>query len=216
MAAENLLRLAWQAERDGRPGLRDRLVTLAIVASGPDDAAWADRCRRRLIARRPDHWLAAFPISGRDQSHPRVAEALGLLRTTYPPGRVRRLLFRAEVRRGPFTGRRVAFSRILTDLTGSAPGSLPSGSHGDGPGPKPSATRIITRRAVGVAGGSGGSGRAAVPLPGDPPGAESDREPARDPAATGSLIAFYLTVLLAIAMLLTTVLRPSARDSWAA
>ena len=59
MAAEDLLRLAWEAEHDGRRALRDALLTLAVAESGPDDA-WAERCRARLVAERPDHFLGEF------------------------------------------------------------------------------------------------------------------------------------------------------------
>ena len=61
MPVDDLLRLAWQADRDGRPGTRDALLMLAIAESGPGEAVMAERCRRRLISRQPDHWLASFP-----------------------------------------------------------------------------------------------------------------------------------------------------------
>ena len=47
---EGLLRLAWLAEVEGRPRLRDAVMTLAVAESGPGDAVLAERCRRKLVA----------------------------------------------------------------------------------------------------------------------------------------------------------------------
>src|SRR4051794_29326230 len=55
---EDLLRLGWEANADGRPGMRDALLTMAVAEAGADDAVLADRCRRLLIAHRPDHCFA--------------------------------------------------------------------------------------------------------------------------------------------------------------
>ncbi len=63
-AIDDLLRLAWQAEWDGKPGLRDALLTLAVVDGGTENAVLAERCRRLLVARRPDHWFAVTPTLG--------------------------------------------------------------------------------------------------------------------------------------------------------
>ena len=58
---EDLLRLAWQADRDNKPGLRDAVLTLAAAESGSESVVLAERCRRLLVARRPDHWFATSP-----------------------------------------------------------------------------------------------------------------------------------------------------------
>jgi hypothetical protein len=132
MAAEDVLRLAWQADRDGRPGMRDALLTLAVAESGPDDAVAAERCRRKLIAGRPDHWFAPFPTLGQALADDRVARALDRLRTTFPEARVRWLLMRGDVRRGPYR-RHPPLSRVLDDLLGPGPGvsSVPPRSDPD-------------------------------------------------------------------------------------
>jgi hypothetical protein len=166
MAAEDVWRLAWQADRDGRPGMRDALLTLAVAESGPDVAVAAERCRRKLIAGRPDHWFAPFPTLGQALANDRVARALDRLRATFPEARVRRLLMRGDVRRGPYRAGRPSLSLILDDLLGPLPGAS------QGP---------------------------AIP--------EDDRD---------GLVNFYLRVLLAIAILLATVVSPSAKDSKAA
>src|SRR5581483_2897284 len=59
-AVDDLLRLAWQADRDGRENHRDALLTLA-AAEAPPDAPWLARCRRRLITSCPDHAFSRFP-----------------------------------------------------------------------------------------------------------------------------------------------------------
>ncbi len=123
MAAEDVLRLAWQADRDGRPGMRDALLTLAVAESGPDGAVAAERCRRKLVAGRPDHWFAPFPTLGQALANARVARALDRLRATFPEARVRRLLMRGDVRRGPYRGR-PSLSLILDDLLGPGPGAV--------------------------------------------------------------------------------------------
>lgn len=119
MAAEEYLRLAWFADREGRQGMRDALLTLAVAESGPDDAVLAERCRRRLVAGRPDHWFASFPTLGEALNHPRVVEALGEIRKVYPNVRVRHVLLRHEATRGPYTQRPRPLSRIVDDLVGS-------------------------------------------------------------------------------------------------
>ena len=41
---EDLLRLAWEADGNGRPGMRDALLTTLVVAeSGADDAVLAEQ-----------------------------------------------------------------------------------------------------------------------------------------------------------------------------
>lgn len=115
MALEALLRLAWQADRDGRANRRDALLTLA-VAEAPADAPWLGRCRRRLVQSRPDHPFAAFPNVAAALADPRVERALKKLRAAYFPGRARSLLALDAIRRGPFTGREPSLAVLLADL----------------------------------------------------------------------------------------------------
>src|SRR5437868_14684628 len=112
MAIDDFMRLAWQADRDGRPGVRDVLLTLAVAKTGPEDAVVADRCRRKLIARRPDHFFAPFRTLGRALADSRVARALKQLQSIYPPARVEWLLLQGDARRGPYTGQHQARSSI--------------------------------------------------------------------------------------------------------
>ncbi len=124
MAVENLLRLAWQADRDGRAGRRDTLLSLA-VSEAPAQAPWLAACRRRLIRSRPEHPFGAFPTVAAALADPRVSRTLAKLRDAYPPGRVRHLLGRDAVRCGAFPGREPSLAVLLSDLfptpTRSAP-----------------------------------------------------------------------------------------------
>ena len=121
MAAEQDLRLAWWAQRVGRSGTRDVLLTLAAAASVPDDA-WASRCRLRLIATRPDHWFAPYPTLSLALDDSGVVAAMSRLRASFPPARVDNLLLRYEALAGPHLGRLVPMSVVLDDLIG--PGIL--------------------------------------------------------------------------------------------
>ncbi len=118
MSTEDDLRLAWQADRDGRPGRRDALLTLA-AAQAPSEARWLSRCRARLIERHPDHLFARFSSIAEARAHPKVAYALEQLRELYPPGKVANLVRRDEVRRGHWTGDRPPLSVVLDDLFGN-------------------------------------------------------------------------------------------------
>ena len=118
-AVEDLLRLAWQANADGRAGLRDALMTLAVADSGGENLALAERCRRVLVARQPDHWYASSDSLGHALSRPKVVASLAKLRTIFPPARVRHLLLRGDAGRGPYQGRTPALSEFLGEL---APG----------------------------------------------------------------------------------------------
>jgi hypothetical protein len=99
---EDLLRLAWWAERSGRPNLRDALMTLAVAESGPEEAVLAERCRRLLVARQPDHWYATTATLGLALGHERVAAVIERLRAMFPPVRVERLLMKAAAEAGPY------------------------------------------------------------------------------------------------------------------
>lgn len=120
MAWDDELRLAWHADHAGRRGLRDSLLTLASTEAAPGEA-WAVRVRDRLVADRPDHWLASFPTIALALADPRVASARGRLRTLHPPARIDRHLVRYEVAAGPYPGRRAPLSVILDDLIGPEP-----------------------------------------------------------------------------------------------
>jgi hypothetical protein len=169
---EEMVRLAWHAEREGRAGMRDALMTLVVAEGSVDGAVPAERFRRRLIAGRPDHWLASFPTVGRALGDSRVVAAVDRLRSTFPPIRVRRILLRGDAACGPYRGQHRPLSRIIDDLIG--------------------------RPAVAEA-------PAAPSLPFPEPVAGAT--PAGRDAATA--LAYYLGVLLAIAILLASVLPQS-------
>jgi hypothetical protein len=113
---EGLMRLAWHAESDGKPGTRDALLTLVVVESLAEDAVLAERCRRLLVARQPGHWFAAAPTVSQALARDRVASALAKLKSMFPPVRVRHLLLREEARRGPYTGRSPSLTSLMDDL----------------------------------------------------------------------------------------------------
>lgn len=117
MATENDLRLAWQAERDGRLGTRDVLITLAILASRPGER-WAESARRLLVASRPRHWLAGYANLDAARTDPRVVAAGARLRATFPPARVERMLLRSAALTGTYTGRNVPLRLIIRELLG--------------------------------------------------------------------------------------------------
>lgn len=117
MMADDYLRLARQARRDGRGRLREAMLTLAVGASEPGDA-WADRCRARLIADRPDHFLAAHPTAAHALADPRVDRALGRLRAQFPPTRIKWLRLRADAASGPFTGEPEPLATVIDELFG--------------------------------------------------------------------------------------------------
>lgn len=115
MATEDLLRSAREAEHDGRPALREALLTLAVAESGPSDP-WADRCRARLISERPDHFLGKFTTIGEALGDPRVVASMDRLRARFPPMRVAWLLFGARATRGAYTGRTESLGAMIEDL----------------------------------------------------------------------------------------------------
>jgi hypothetical protein len=212
MAIDDLMRLAWLAQRDGRPGVRDVLMTLAVAQSGPEDAIVADRCRRKLIARRPDHFFAPFRTLGRALADSRVAQALKQLRSIYPPARVEWLLLQGDARRGPYTGQHLSRATILEELVG-----LPLEPQRTF---EPQAVAIATSvqppagssPTVEDAAGSSDE-RPALPFASAEAGPTRTSEALDDPAA---LVTFYLTVLLAIAILLHCVNSSPAQDTKAA
>lgn len=181
MAAEDDLRLAWQAARDGRPGMRDVLLTLAVASQDAAGAPWADRCRRHLVRARPGHPFTKHATLAQALVDPDVIEKLRQLRELFPPTRVLRLLQRADVLRGTYTGRRVSATILVEELLGPEP-ALRS--------------------------------RAQRPRQPRQPHVLPPRE--RDADSDGALASFYLTVLIAIAMLLACTLEASDHGSRAA
>jgi hypothetical protein len=117
MDAGDVLRLAWEADHDGRARLRDSLLTLAVAESQPSDT-WAERCRNRLIQDRPDHFFARFPTVSQALQNPRVIEARDRLRAKYPEARVHWLLLKARAARGPYLGRAESLDAMVEDLAG--------------------------------------------------------------------------------------------------
>jgi hypothetical protein len=201
MSAEDSLRLAWQAARDGRMGMRDALLTLAVAEKGPAEARWAARCWNLLVTTRADHLFARFATREQALADPRVAERLRLLRAVYPPTRVERLLDRAAMLRGTYTGRRVSLPVVIEELFGPQ-------------GPRRERSASTTQKAPGL------------PLESRPPLLKRPGPAPTSPQVTSdrresaerdeALPAFYLAVLLAIAMLLATTLKASDRESKAA
>jgi hypothetical protein len=185
---ENLLRLARHADVSGRPAMRDAVLTLAVAEGGADNVVLAERCRRLLIKHRPDHWFAASVTLGHALTRPKVAQALEKLRLMYPPARVSHMLLRAEAARGPYAGWKLPIARVLEDLT-PAKVATPAIANG----------RAKPRTA---------NPAPALTFPG------GDRDLAVDP--DGKMALFYLSVLLAIAILLNSVLRPTSSDTKAA
>ena len=195
---EDLLRLAWSADLEGRPGLRDALMTLLVAESGAEDAVLAERCRRSLVARQPDHWYATSPTLGQALAHERVAGALTKLRSIFPPVRVQRLLLRAEAQRGAFTGGRPPLDQVLQDLR-----LMPTRKRPPAVAEAPAAVLDSPREEF-----------RALPFPGKVE--TNDATPSRDPDR--SVAALYLSVLFAMAVLLHGVVEqePASRDSKAA
>ena len=190
-AVEDLLRLAWQADVDGRPGMRDAILTLTVAECGPADAVLAERCRKLLAARRPDHWFATSATLGQALSHKKVIEALARLRATFPPMRVARLLMKGAVLGGPFLGRPLPLSRVLCDLSLEPEDRATKDKH-------LSSRPLETARAL--------------PFP----GAATTNGPADSSGPDPALIALYWSVWVAMAALLSTVVEASARESRAA
>jgi hypothetical protein len=196
MSVEDTLRLAWQAARDGRPGVRDALLTLAVAESGPAEPEWSKRCWKRLVTSRSDHLFSRFPNREQALADVRVAERLRLMRAVFPPIRVKRLLERAAVLRGTYTGRRISLAIVLEELLRP---DEPRRAQPNEAAAKPPA-RPLENRPPSLM-------RAAAQ-------AASERREAAERDET--LSDFYLAVLLAIAMLLASTLKASDRENRAA
>jgi hypothetical protein len=205
METGDLLRLAWEADHDGRPRLRDALLTLAVVESGPGDA-WAERCRTRLVSDRPSHYLGRFATVTQALAHPQVIEARERLRVKYPAAKVRSLLLRACASRGPYLGRVESLEAMLEDLAG--PSAEAENIRRDAPQPsRGPLNRQRSPRTLAwsltfppLSTGVPASTESRFP---EPP-LDSD-EPSDAPSSHNEFTSYYLAVLLAIAFVLATV-----------
>jgi hypothetical protein len=200
MAIDDYLRVAWWARREGHMTLREAMLTLA-VAEGTPGEGWAERCRARLLAERPGHFLGAHPSLERTLADPRVVEAIRKLRGQYPPGRVGWLRFRSEVAEGPYTGELVPLAAMVDPIAGPA---AEADVRRDAPEPVrgPLArSRVEATVAVGM---TPAGPRRAASLDADIFASANEADTASDEDASAGL---YLAVLLAIAMLLASVER---------
>jgi hypothetical protein len=210
MVAGDLLRLAWEAEHDGRSKLRDALMTLAVTESGPGDS-WAERCRGRLLQDRPDHFLSHFPTVAQALDDPRVVIARDRLRAKYPPARVNWLLLKAGTRRGPYLGRAESLEAMIEDLVGFAPVEVENVRLD---APQPSRGPLIRQRsarpvawslAYPPLNRSTGSSSLGNEPESETPSDWDKNEGAGSTEFEGEFFVYYSTVLLAIAFLLATV-----------
>lgn len=201
MAVDDHLRLAWHAERDGRGPLREAMLTLAVAESAPGDG-WAERCRARLLAERPNHILGAHPTLERSLADPRVAEAIRKLRGQYPPGRIGWLRFRAEFTAERYTGDVAPLATILDALFGPpAEADVRRDAAESVRGP-------FARNRVEVSIGTTPAGPRRAVVAGSclgPAGESWTTDEAGSTVADEATSALYLAVLLAIAMLLASV-----------
>jgi len=173
------LRLAWQAHREGRAGRRDALLTLAVADASPRGEPWVGAVRDHLVASHPGHLFSRSHHLDEALADRRVLAALKQLRTSFPPARVRALVGRDAVARGPYTGRTVPDRPLLDDLLAASRarprGPLKLGSADVAPSPPEP-----------------------VPKPVEP------------------IVAFYLNVLLGVAILCALVVREASDDKRAA
>ncbi len=196
MAVDDLLRVAWRAQLDGQGPLREAMLTLAVAEGGPG-SGWAERCRARLLAERPNHFLGTHPTLERTLGDPRVAESIRKLRGQYPDGRVGWLRFRGDVEAGPYTGTATPLEALIEALVGApAEAEVRRDAPGTVRGP-------LARSRVGVAVGAAPAGPRRV-IAGFAEG-DSVGEMTAAREADDSTSALYLAVLLAIAMLLASV-----------
>ena len=208
MVAGDLIRLAWEAEHDGRSQLRDSLLTLAVIESLPGEV-WAERCRARLVALRPDHFFAHFANIDEALGDPRVLEARERLRIKYPSARIQSLLLRAQARRGPYLGRLESTDAMIEDLAGGPLEAenvrVDAAQTSRGPWNRHRVGRPLAWSLMYPTMSSGLEGPAGpVRQQTFPAWEEVVHEPPDEDIAN-----YYLTVLLAIAIFLATVLEES-------
>lgn len=186
---EAMLRLAWLADREGREGTRDALLTLAMSATPSNSklklpADFNARCQSVLSRRLPEDWFDNTEITCLRVKNERVARALAKLRLMFPTIRVRRLLMRAEILQGPYSPNPPRVDQILRDSKLLKP--------------FPKHSILFNNPSF-------------LPFPGTRSGS-AEVDPNEE------LLALYWSVLLAMAVLLTLVLQPetSERDQRAA
>ena len=194
MSAEDELRLAWVAHGNGLPARRDALLTLAVASAGMGESAWVERVRAFLVASRTDHLYAGPAPLKAILEDPRVVAALMRLRQSYPPARVRCLVQRDAVGRGPYRGRSGSVASLVDDLM-----------------TPPRKARHRSRIRLGV----NDKGRAVPVGVLAPVGPVIPRE-AGLPESAGRLLAFYVTVLLGVAALCAIALDDLREDRRAA
>lgn len=225
MSANDDLRLAWQAHREGRNGRRDALLTLAVADASPRGEPWVHAVRDQLVASQPGHIFSCSHHLDEALGDRRVIAALKKLRYAFSPARVRNLLQRDAVARGPYTKRSSSTRVLLDDLL------APSRSRPRGP-LKLGAT-ASKRGIAGVKLGSAGVAKkvtirvpvtsaqsestpsSPMPQPGEGAGNEPTPENANTPPAD-SVLAFYMNVLVAVAMLCALVVQEAQGEKRAA
>jgi hypothetical protein len=205
MVAGDLLRLAWEADHDGRSKLRDSLLTMAVTESEPGDD-WAERCRIKLLQDRPDHFLGQFATVAEALDDPRVVSARERLRKKFPEPKILGLLLRANARRGPYLGRSESLEAMLEDLVGFAPAEAenvrldaPQPSRGPLIREKSARPKVLSLNFPTLDRSGSSSQRFQEDAPPEPPTEEFDR------SADQEFLIYYSTVFLAIAFLLASV-----------
>lgn len=191
MPANDDLRLAWQAHREGKVGRRDALLTLAVADASPRGEPWVHAVRDHLVAAHPGHLFSGSHHLDEAIADRRVIAALKRLRQAFPPGRVRNLVRRSDVARGPYTGR-VTSARILLD-------DLLAPSRGRPRGPLKLGSAAVATKA---------------PIPS--PAAAKPTADAPAPPQVDPIVAFSLNVLLAVAMLCALVANETQGEKRAA
>jgi len=194
MSAENDLRLAWVAYNDGLPARRDALLTLAVASAGIAAGDWVDRVRAFLVRSRPDHLFAGPERLETILSDPRVVGSIMRLRQSYPPARVRWLVQRDAAARGPFHKRPIAVGHLVDDLVSP-----------------PQKARRRSRVRVGT-----NEKARLVPAGALAPIGPVTPEEAGLPESAGTLLSFYITVLLGVAALCAIALDDMHQDRRAA
>ena len=120
MPAEDDLRLAWLAHREGLAGRRDALLTLAAATPEGQSSAWVGAVRDYLVAAHPGHLFAGFyhvdevarrPPGGGGLDAP-AAELPALPRPQPAEAGGRRA--------GPFTGRKFSVALALDEMLAPA------------------------------------------------------------------------------------------------
>lgn len=201
---DEALRLADRAQRDGDRTLRDSMLTLAIAVADPD-SPWLERARGNLLSSRPGHYLGRYVNARRAIRRPEVQAAFAKIRAKYPVERIRAMRLKSEASSGPFQGSTEPLGAVLERVLGRP--AEAENVRRDAPH---AAMAPLSRPAPVLA-----AARSAVelePLPSSVAGLWSRPDPAPTPkpaplpaSRSDDPLTFYLTVLLGIAMLLSSV-----------